>query len=262
MNVTDLTAPIVTLLGSGTITLTQGATWSDPGATWSDNLDGTGSLTGATSGAVNTAVIGTYTLTYTHTDLAGNIGSTTRVVNVIAVPSTPSVGPGGGGGSEPLFNYLGNLIFFFPTKIPPVYTGTTLLLDLIKVPVQYRNAIKILKNKNILPDFNLNGKMTRIEFVHILALLQGYKEVAVEKVFADVTPGSETEKYIAFGVSEGWINTKNYDFRPYDTITLGEATKILGTILGTHHAESRVMSNIKITRARAIDLIVKTLGIE
>lgn len=45
VNVTDLTAPVVTLIGSGTLTLTQGATWSDPGATWSDNLDGTGSLT-------------------------------------------------------------------------------------------------------------------------------------------------------------------------------------------------------------------------
>lgn len=149
------------------------------------------------------------------------------------------VGPGGGGGSSPLFNYLGNLLFFFPTKTPPVYTGTTILLDLIKVPVQYRNAIRILKNKNVLPDFNLNGKMTRIEFVRILALLQGYKEVTVEKVFADVNSDSEIGKYVSFGVANGWLNTKNKNFRPDDFITFGEATKILGTIVGTTHAESR-----------------------
>ncbi len=48
------TAPTVTLTGSASITLAQGATYIEQGATWSDAQDGSGAAT--ISGTVNTAV--------------------------------------------------------------------------------------------------------------------------------------------------------------------------------------------------------------
>lgn len=89
-----MTAPVVTLVGSGTVSLTQGSAYTELGATWSDNVDGTGTLDTTSSGSVNTSVAGTYTLTYSKIDAAGNTGSTTRTVTITAVSS----GGGGGGG--------------------------------------------------------------------------------------------------------------------------------------------------------------------
>lgn len=88
----------MTLVGSGTISLANGATYTELGATWSDNVDGTGTIITANSGSVNTTVAGTYTLTYRKVDIAGNTGSTTRTV-VVAAPVVSSGGGGGGGSS-------------------------------------------------------------------------------------------------------------------------------------------------------------------
>ena len=66
------------------MTIAHGSVFSDSGADWVDNYDGTGTILVASSGSVDTSTIGTYTLTYTHTDVAGNPGNTvTRTVTVI-----------------------------------------------------------------------------------------------------------------------------------------------------------------------------------
>lgn len=83
INDVDDTPPVITLVGSGTITHLLNTSYTDSGATWTDNVDGTGSLTA--SGTVNTNVVGSYTLTYNRTDAAGNAATqVTRTVNVIA----------------------------------------------------------------------------------------------------------------------------------------------------------------------------------
>ncbi len=84
VRVTDQTAPVITLVGTGTVTLAYGATYTELGATWIDTVDGTGTLTLVSSGSVNTSAAGTYILTYTKTDAAGNTGSTIRNVIVSA----------------------------------------------------------------------------------------------------------------------------------------------------------------------------------
>lgn len=107
----DGTAPVVTLIGSNPLTLTVGDTFTEPGASWTDDIDGSGTtFTGtygstgsfAVTGTMNTAIAGTYTLTYKKVDTTGNSGSTTRTVTVNPPASTNSnVGPGGdsrGGG--------------------------------------------------------------------------------------------------------------------------------------------------------------------
>ncbi|MFD1062503.1 immunoglobulin-like domain-containing protein [Winogradskyella litorisediminis] len=87
----DTEAPVVTLNGASTIDLNVGEAYNELGATATDNVDGNLTSSIVTSGTVNTNVAGTYTVTYTATDAAGNSGSATRTVNVIADTTAPVI---------------------------------------------------------------------------------------------------------------------------------------------------------------------------
>ena len=78
----DTTPPVITLVGSSTINLTVGDTFTEPGATASDNVDGNITSSISISGSVDTSATGTYTLNYTVSDAAGNVGSVNRIINV------------------------------------------------------------------------------------------------------------------------------------------------------------------------------------
>ena len=79
----DTTAPVITVAGDAQVTLQVGATYTDAGATAVDDRDGT--ITVVTTGAnVDTSTPGTYTVTYTVGDLAGNQAQATRTVTVQA----------------------------------------------------------------------------------------------------------------------------------------------------------------------------------
>ncbi len=84
--------PVITLNGVSPMNVVQGGTYTEPGATWADNVDGSGTVT-AITGSVNTATVGTYTISYNKTDAAGNVATTvTRTVNVTLAPDvTPPV---------------------------------------------------------------------------------------------------------------------------------------------------------------------------
>lgn len=85
MGTLDLSRPVVTLIGSGNLTITQGEVYSELGASWTDNIDGTGAVVSASSGSVNTSLTGSYILQYTKTDTAGNISTpVSRTVTVIS----------------------------------------------------------------------------------------------------------------------------------------------------------------------------------
>lgn len=81
INVVDTTAPAITLNGSATMTIEGGTSYVEPGATASDIVSGGVAVT--ISGAVNTSVLGTYTLTYRAADAAGNVATMTRTVTVV-----------------------------------------------------------------------------------------------------------------------------------------------------------------------------------
>ena len=84
VTVEDNVKPVITLNGDAAVSIVAGESFTDPGATYSDNVDGTGSAT--VSGNVNTAVAGSYTLTYSYTDTSGNAAdAVTRTVTVIPV---------------------------------------------------------------------------------------------------------------------------------------------------------------------------------
>ncbi len=90
----DAVAPVITLNGTASVDVPSGTAYTDPGATAVDNIDGDISSSIVVSNPVNTAVVGSYTVTYNVQDLAGNPAvQVTRTVNV-----TAAVGRGGGGG--------------------------------------------------------------------------------------------------------------------------------------------------------------------
>ncbi len=79
----DTAAPAVSLIGADAGTAECGSPYTDPGATAWDSREGDVSNTLVLSGEVNTAVPGTYALTWTATDGAGNVGTATRQVQVL-----------------------------------------------------------------------------------------------------------------------------------------------------------------------------------
>ena len=94
VTVADQIVPVVTLSGAATLTLIQNDLYTELGASWTDNMDGSGNILIATSGSVNTAILGTYVLEYGYTDVAGNTGNiVTRTVTIGLPPpdTTPPV---------------------------------------------------------------------------------------------------------------------------------------------------------------------------
>ena len=79
----DISSPVITRLGDGTVTVECGDSYTDAGATAWDEVDG--DLTSAiiTNNPVNTSVADTYTITYNVSDAAGNpAAEVTRTVTV------------------------------------------------------------------------------------------------------------------------------------------------------------------------------------
>jgi len=103
----DITAPVITLVGSASVSLTVGDTYTEQGATAIDNIDGSVNVTIA-GDTVATSTAGTYTVTYDAQDAAGNNAvQKTRTVTVSAAaveeeeaPRRRSGGGGGGGGGS------------------------------------------------------------------------------------------------------------------------------------------------------------------
>lgn len=98
----DTTAPIITLLGSATVSQNQGQSYTDAGATATDAVDGDLTDSISTSGSVNINVPGTYIITYSVSDAAGNAAtSVVRTVTILSVGGgSISPAPSSGGGAS------------------------------------------------------------------------------------------------------------------------------------------------------------------
>lgn len=80
----DTNPPEVTLTGSASMTSSLQASLSDPGATATDEEDGDVTVTSDWSSTnPNINLAGTYTVTYTATDAAGNSGTAKRTITVV-----------------------------------------------------------------------------------------------------------------------------------------------------------------------------------
>ena len=80
---TDTTPPVITLNGDNPTTITQGSAYTEPGAI----ADGSEEIT--ITGTVNTQEPGTYTITYSATDEAGNTATIERQVIVVQETTAP-----------------------------------------------------------------------------------------------------------------------------------------------------------------------------
>jgi hypothetical protein len=83
VTVRDGVAPVVSLLGESNVTHEAGTPYHDLGAIANDSFNGDLSDTISVSGDVNASEPELYFLTFSVSDLAGNVGQVVRVVNVI-----------------------------------------------------------------------------------------------------------------------------------------------------------------------------------
>jgi len=77
----DQDGPVITVAGTSPVTIAHGSSYTDAGASATDTVNG--SRTVVTNNPVNPSAVGAYTVTYTASDVAGNVGTATRIVNVI-----------------------------------------------------------------------------------------------------------------------------------------------------------------------------------
>ncbi|MFQ5482906.1 MAG: immunoglobulin-like domain-containing protein, partial [Nitrospinaceae bacterium] len=81
VNVVDQTPPVISIQGNTVVELVVGSLYTELGAIATDLVDGIRPVTIA--GAVDPNTLGTYQVTYTAADLAGNMASAVRTVSVV-----------------------------------------------------------------------------------------------------------------------------------------------------------------------------------
>ena len=95
----DRIPPMLTLFGDASMTIAAGGTYEEAGATAIDDIDGDLNDSIVITGTVNTAVVGSYAISYSVDDRAGNMSTAQRTVQVGVNSGT---GGGGGGAMGPL----------------------------------------------------------------------------------------------------------------------------------------------------------------
>lgn len=84
----DTEKPVITIIGEKEITINQGSDYVDQGAKATDNIDGDITSKIKIENKVDISESGSYTVTYTVSDKAGNVAEETRKVNVVSAPTT------------------------------------------------------------------------------------------------------------------------------------------------------------------------------
>jgi hypothetical protein len=122
----DTAAPVIQLVGDSAVTLVVSDPYADAGASATDDIDG--NVTGriVTNNTVNTAVIGSYSVTYNVTDTSGN--AATEVIRTVRVTPREGSGGGGGGAIGLLEMVLGLLVIGLRMRRRPVRGEQTLAL--------------------------------------------------------------------------------------------------------------------------------------
>ena len=115
----DITKPVITLIGEATVTLTVGEVYIEAGATAMDDVDGNITAHIINHNPIDTAIAGTYMVTYDVNDSAGNAAETvSRTVDV--AQSVEKVY--GEGGTHPTAHYdkvdTNRTTVYYPTDLP------------------------------------------------------------------------------------------------------------------------------------------------
>ncbi|MGI9202124.1 MAG: immunoglobulin-like domain-containing protein, partial [Woeseiaceae bacterium] len=102
----DAVPPTLTLTGEASVSVPANTGYNDAGATALDNIDGDISSSIVVNSSVNTSIVGTYTVTYSVQDRAGN--SAAQISRSVSI--TPNSGGGGGGGGGAVGYWLLTLL--------------------------------------------------------------------------------------------------------------------------------------------------------
>ncbi len=104
VNVVDTQAPVITRNGAAQVTLETGQSYNDAGATATDSYDGNLTAQVNVNNPVNTAVPGSYTVTYTVSDAAGNAAAPVTRLVVVEQPEPQIIGIIGDADSNGVIN--------------------------------------------------------------------------------------------------------------------------------------------------------------
>lgn len=116
----DTTVPVISLIGQTTVNIQKGSSYDELGATGFDETDGNVNV--VITGLVDTNVVGTYTVSYTVTDAAGNTNTEQRTIIVSEDsgqnPGNELNGNGSGGGGGSFSNLLLPLLILLGLRRP------------------------------------------------------------------------------------------------------------------------------------------------
>ena len=185
VTVQDTRAPVITLRGSNPYSIYINTTYSDPGA-----YTNTGETVSINSSQVNTRKYGNYTVYYSATDAAGNTGTKTRTVSVVAPPPPTYVQPPGDGCFMPST----------PIKLGDgrsVYIGDLMVGDVLEGGITVNATLKI-RNMHGLPFYRIPSKYGNFDIY-----VTGTHHIKHEGVFMKV---EECElSHTSEMVSDVWI---------------------------------------------------------
>ncbi len=251
VSVVDTTAPVILLNGLPSVTVEYGGTYVDPGATATDNC--TAAVTVTVGGqTVNTAVPGTYAVSYSANDGRGNSSTMTRMVTVadttvpvITLNGSPAVTVACGGtytdaGATANDGYAGNVTSRI-TVVNPVNTSAPGVYTVrYNADDGYGNrAVEVTRTVTVTdtvkPVITLNGAASATVECGTPYVDAGAR--AADACKGDLTAAVVTEAdvdtavpgayYVAYSVSDGSNTTLAVRF-----VTVADRTAPLITLIG------------------------------
>ena len=205
VEVIDHIAPEIALYGGYTISMYYGLTYREAGYIATDNVDGNITSNVTISGTVNTRAVGTYSLTYSVEDAAGNKKSVTRTIHVIPVPA-PTLSISGGN----IIYHEAGTAFNDPGAV-----ATDPIMGNITGNIEKTGTVDVNKLGTYTLTYKVtgtNGTVTTMRSVKV-----------VDRIAPTVKLIGDREMTLIIGVNsyteQGVTTTDNFDKNPTTTIT-------------------------------------------
>ena len=221
--VEDNTSPVITILGTPTVTVEVGNSYTDPGVVGTDNYDNDSAITAAitSSGSVDTSTLGSYLVTYTVSDNSGNAATpVSRTVQVVD-STKPSIS---------LVGDASMTISYQSSFVDPGATATDNYDNNITSSIQVTGSV----NENILSTYTLSYDVSDSSGNDATTVT---RQVTV----ADTTPPSITilgDETIYLAVGDSYSDAGATAFDNYDldiTSAITQSGSVDTAVVGTYY---------------------------